>query len=676
MNKPFVLMALCASLTLYGFSQDIIKQFNFTKPDVFQVYLDNQPTFCNFKNGAWANTQARVPKYDGANKLTIVHFGSFDNLSSQHNLNVLAQLQASFPELNIFLVNNPKFDFPKYADEVERMMAMLDNPLPVYLDEGFEVWNCNQVDTWPTTLFLAPDGKIIDRTNSLLNYRSLELKIPLVLRMLRVIKPTNTQPFATLKPSLRGKNQLLKYPIAIEKNEAEFILFVSDFSANRIWVMSNMGDVLDVIGSGEKGDEDGDWTAATFDGPWGLAWDKDNNALYVADHYNHRVRKVDFSTKQVSTILGSGLMGDKDAEKGVGTSFNMAYPTQLEIQDYKLFIALGVDAGIWQCDLRTEVAERIAGTGHAGFKDGNAKESALAQPMGMAMDKTGVLFFSDAQASAIRAVDDGVLSTKAGSGLFDYGMSNDRKAGISFQYPMGMCVYNDDLYIADSYNHCIRKFDPFKKRSETMAGSGVPGYKNGSGGEALYHYPTDLVVLEGKCYITDAGNGLIRTYDLQTNRSESLRLFNYDKIARGNTPIITDLRELEGVEIASGNNLIDLEIDLGERYELDPSGYSNFAVSSRNDTLFVRKDAMRNEGKILLDYQLEPDINPEAIVLDFYLYFREKARPEMQYFRGVSYIIPTKLKDGKPEGMAMQLLFDPDAIMGIVPAQSEQLFME
>jgi hypothetical protein len=48
----------------------------------------------------------------------------------------------------------------------------------------------------------------------------------------------------------------------------------------------------------------------------------------------------------------------------------------------------------------------------------------------------------------------------------------------------------------------------------------------------------------------------------------------------------------------------------------------------------------------------------------------------MQYFRGVSYIIPTKLKDGKPEGMAMQLLFDPDAIMGIVPAQSEQLFME
>lgn len=655
----------------------VISNFHFKTPDQFKEYIERQDAFCAFPEGDWLNEGLASAEASMRGKLTVIQYGSFDNTYSNHNMSVLEQLQKSFPEITALHVNNAKFDFPKDSSGVSTFIKLWDTPLPVFCDTDFESWECNSIKAWPTTIFVTPSGKILDRIEGALNYRNLELKLPSVLRLLRMTEKVNTTRTVAQKPSTSDKVSLLRFPHSIEKNAELDMLFVSDFAANRIWVISPNGDVIHVIGSGDIGDQDGPWSSATFNGPAGLAWDAEANALYVADHRNHRIRKVDFIEEEVTTLLGNGLQGNMEDEKVSGRSGSIGFPDRLMLDGHDLYISRGGGAQIWKCDLRTTVAERIIGAHTTGFSDGKAKEALLSQPTGMAMDKTGVLFFTDAQSSAVRSLDNGKVNTISGKGLFDFGFSDGRKEDVAFQWPAGICIHDEALYIADAFNHSIRMFDPFKNKSSTLSGTGKHGYRNGRTSEALFSIPHDVIELNGVLYVTDPGNSAVRSIDLEKKTVKTLALYNYGEIAQTMSPVITNVSELESIKLQDGNNLFDLKIDLGETYEFDLSGYSNMTVVSRNDSLFVRSNNME-EGKVTLDYQLESGAPPSDVVLDFHLYFREKERPEKQYYRGMTYIFPVVRSENVPSGTRLiEINFDPDAPSGgaVVPADG-QLFME
>lgn len=676
MTRILTLLVLLLGATTLSNAQTI-QNFRFNDRQGFQRFLDAQEDFCPFPANNWMNTIMSDPAQSLQNKVSIIHFGSFDNVYSNHNHDVLERIQRAFPETAVLLVNNPKFNYPTDSASLQAMIELYDLELPLYRDEGFELWNCNEVKTWPTTFVVAPGGKIIDRITGALDYRSFELSMPKVLQMLKTSNRLNRQPHAGVKPSTQGKQPILQFPIAIEKNANMDLLFVSDFMANRIWVITPQGDVVHVIGSGKAGNEDGNWYTASFNGPWGMAWDDVAKSLYVADHRNHQIRKIDFTTKEVSTILGSGNTGERGRIKGVGRNVALGFPTQLLMVGNNLYVALAGNAEIWKCDVRTEVAERAAGSGLPSFKDDEALKAGLSQPMGMARDKTGVIFFLDAQASAVRAyILDDLVRTSIGQGIFEFGYVDGKKDEIRLQYPLGMCMYNENLYVADTYNHVIRKVDPFKLRAQTVSGSGEAGYQNGEDYQSSFHLPTDVVELGGVLYVTDAGNGLIRTVNPKSGNTSSLTLYNFSEIAQRFSPNITDMRNLDEVYVRNGNNVIHIDFDLGEKYVFDLSGFSNAGVVSRNDTLFVRENNML-EGRITLDYQLEPEASTKDIVIDFFLYFQEKERPEKQFFRGVTYIIPVK-KDAKQAlgTTSIQISYDPDSLSGGVIKPTGQKFME
>ena len=81
-------------------------------------------------------------------------------------------------------------------------------------------------------------------------------------------------------------------------------LFVADSNHNRIVVASLDGQVLETVGTGDKGFKDGAFDEASFHDPQGMALDGDT--LYVADTKNHAVRRVDLHQKRVETVAGIG----------------------------------------------------------------------------------------------------------------------------------------------------------------------------------------------------------------------------------------------------------------------------------------------------------------------------------------------------------------------------------
>ncbi len=101
-----------------------------------------------------------------------------------------------------------------------------------------------------------------------------------------------------------------------------------------------------------------------------------------------------------------------------------------------------------------------------------------------------------------------VVSTFAGSDIA--GFADDIGTAARFDYPTGVAVDSSgNVYVADSYNHRIRKITPAGVAS-TLAGS-TSCYRNGAANTAKFDYPTGVAVDSyGNVYVADENNHRIR----------------------------------------------------------------------------------------------------------------------------------------------------------------------
>ena len=145
---------------------------------------------------------------------------------------------------------------------------------------------------------------------------------------------------------------------------------------------------------------------------------------------------------------------------------------------------------------------------NGGLKDAGIREAYFDQPLDVVQNSKKDIFVSDSENHAIRRIVDGEVLTLAGTGNEGY-EDGDRKVA-KFNLPSGLAVdAKDNLYVADTLNHAIRKISP-EGIVSTLTGTGISGYKDGSLGEALFNEPTDVVVDKDILYIVDSGNQAIR----------------------------------------------------------------------------------------------------------------------------------------------------------------------
>ena len=201
-------------------------------------------------------------------------------------------------------------------------------------------------------------------------------------------------------------------------------------------------------------------------------------------------------------------------------------PWDLAYHKSKLYIAMAGFHQLWVMDLESGHMAPFAGSGREGISDGPLGLAMLAQPTGIDTDGE-VLYFADSETSSIRTASlngTGNVISLVGTGLFDFGDRDGIGDQAKLQHVQGVCYHEGVLYLADTYNNKIRKLYPDTREVVSFLGLGDPGLEDGSYNEALFYEPEGVAVAEGKLFIADTNNHVIRVGSLETSEVSTLEL--------------------------------------------------------------------------------------------------------------------------------------------------------
>ena len=111
--------------------------------------------------------------------------------------------------------------------------------------------------------------------------------------------------------------------------------------------------------------------------------------------------------------------------------------------------------------VQAQTIQTVAGSG-LGPEGAPATSIALNSPQATAMDSAGNLYIADRGNHRIRKVDtNGTITTVAGNGTWGFGGDNGPATSAQLNAPTGVALDSaGKLYIADTYNHRIRKLVP------------------------------------------------------------------------------------------------------------------------------------------------------------------------------------------------------------------------
>jgi DNA-binding beta-propeller fold protein YncE len=482
---------------------------------------------------AWLNVATPVSMSQLRGKVVVLDFWTYGCVNCMHILRDLKTLEQRFPdELVVIGIHSPKFTNEKDTEHLKRILVRYEIEHPVANDAGHEIWRRYGVQAWPTRVIIDPAGNLVGTAMGEGNLDGFISAIRTVVRVFDEQGQIDRTPLAMDLERKRHSDRPLLYPGKVLADQASGRLFIADSNHNRIVVASLDGQLIEAIGSGLQGDNDGIFPQARFYRPQGLALGSDGE-LYVADTENHEIRVVDFQARAVHTLAGTGKQGAWSGEGGEAMRIDLNSPWDLALKTGILIVAMAGPHQIWVVDLLHDRAYPYAGTGEEARKDGPVNVATFAQPSGLALDGN-TLYVADAEANIVRAVElppGNSVTTVAGGDLFKFGDEDGKGDTARLQHPLGVTVYAGRVFIADTYNHKIKMLDPASRQVTTFAGTGMAGHVDGPAKTAQFFEPGGLSVgpatgsgQGGVLYIADTNNHAIRTIDLVTKQVGTLAI--------------------------------------------------------------------------------------------------------------------------------------------------------
>ncbi|MDQ3907120.1 MAG: NHL repeat-containing protein, partial [Acidobacteriota bacterium] len=211
---------------------------------------------------------------------------------------------------------------------------------------------------------------------------------------------------------------------------------------------------------------------------------------------------------RVLTLAGDGAPGSQDDSNASHAHFADPFGVAVDKQGNVFVTDAGASNRIRKIDARGAVTT-LAG-GAEGFADGAGGAASFNTPSGIALDHTGNLYVADTANNRIRRVaPDGNVTTVAGDGSSSFRDGNVSEA--EFNAPVGVATdERGNFFVADTYNDRIRVITSAGE-VKTVAGGDSPSFADGDGTTARFDTPCGVAVAPtGDLYVADTGNNRIR----------------------------------------------------------------------------------------------------------------------------------------------------------------------
>ncbi|MEU4552783.1 NHL domain-containing thioredoxin family protein [Micromonospora violae] len=427
----------------------------------------------------WLNTGGRnLTLQDLRGKIVIADFWTFCCINCLHVLDELRPLEEKYGDVLVVIgVHSPKFEHEKDADALVAAVERYGVHHPVLDDPEMDMWQQYAARAWPTLSVIDPEGYVVATMAGEGHAEGLARLIDELVATHEAKGTLHRGDGPYVPPP--APETALRFPgkAALLPNGN---LLVSDSARHSLVEVDSDGETpVRRIGSGERGRADGPAAAATFSEPQGVCLLPTQVAevvgydLVVADTVNHLLRGVRLESGEVVTVAGSGRQwrAEVDDHAHDALAVDLSSPWDLAWYDDKLIIAMAGIHQLWWFDPIKRTAGMYAGTTVEALRDGLLAEAWMAQPSGLSVSADGTrLWVADSETSAVRYVENGVLGTAVGQGLFDFGHVDGPAESALLQHPLGVCALPDgSVLIADTYNGAVRRFDRASNQVSTVA---------------------------------------------------------------------------------------------------------------------------------------------------------------------------------------------------------------
>ncbi len=359
------------------------------------------------------------------------------------------------------------------------------------------------------------------------------------------------------------------------KNIASLVLlFCNLFSG--FYAQAQLGIINTIAGNGTSGysGDGGSATAASLNQPVAAAFDSSGN-MYIADAYNNIIRKIN-SSGVISTFAGNGTAG-YSGDGGLAVSAELNLPVGIAVDGFGNVYIADITNAVIRIVNHTGFISTFAGNGTTGYSGdgGQATAATLNQPQGLAFDGSGNLYIADF--GVIRKVNSsGIITTIAGNGTPGYSGDGGPATAAELGPLAGIAIDRiGNIFITDASYQCIRKINSSGIIS-TFAGIVGGGYI-GDGGPATaarFNNPIGITTdALGNVYIADEYNNRIRKVNysgiISTIAGNGIAGFSGD----GGNATAAELSSPSGVVIDHINHIhiADLNNNRIRRVDLDIS---------------------------------------------------------------------------------------------------------
>jgi thiol-disulfide isomerase/thioredoxin/outer membrane protein assembly factor BamB len=551
----------------------------------------------------WLNTSGEISLKDLRGKVVLVDFWTYCCINCMHILPDLKYLEHKYPkELVVIGVHSAKFDNEKETENIRRAALRYEIEHPIVNDAEMKIWRSFGVRAWPTLVLLDPEGYYCGYISGEGNREPLDAIIAKVIAYHKAKGTLDETPVKFDLERQRVKPGALRFPGKVLADEASNRLFITDSNHNRLVVTSLDGKLQDVIGSGTPGAADGDYKSASFFRPQGTALVGDK--LYVADTENHLLRVVDLKAKKVTTLAGTGEQAHFRANGGPLRKTALNSPWALSHVDGTLYIAMAGPHQLWSHELDSDTISVFAGSGREDILNGPHSESAFAQPSGISSDGK-FLYVADSEGSSIRKVpiaSKGEVTTVAGTSdlpsgqsLFAFGDIDGVGKEARFQHPLDVLYHDGSLFVADSYNHKIKKIDAKKRDVKTFLGNGKAGTELSP---AQLSEPAGLSIAKGKLFVADTNNHRICVVDLKSGEMSELKINGLQPPPppKDEDPA-TDAKgtiDLTPQSIAAGDSLkLDISFRFPKGYKLNQLAKVTYKLEAAGEQKLIAADHLK-----------------------------------------------------------------------------------